>query len=81
MYARPLNINFQLLINLQAKTKSVQQRKETFKRAEQYVKEYRQEVRIQHRLSLLGVILACRWSMADAHSFRDRQHWSTAAEA
>jgi len=31
---------------LQAKTKATGQRKEIFKRAEQYVKEYRQEVRI-----------------------------------
>lgn len=45
MYARSLNIIFQLLILLQAKTKATGQRKEIFKRAEQYVKEYRQEVR------------------------------------
>ena len=38
-------VSISLISNLQAKTKSTAQRKEIFKRAEQYVKEYRQEVR------------------------------------
>ena len=37
---------------LQAKTKASAQRKEIFKRAESYVKEYRQEVRIRDERAL-----------------------------